>query len=267
MSEQATLWNGSAGRAWVDSQALIDRIFKPLEDALVEGVAAGARVLDVGCGTGSATVAAAKRSGHAVGVDISVPMIEAARSRAAREGAPATFVVADAQTHAFEPATYDVILSRMGVMFFDDPVQAFANLRRAAQDRLRFIAWRGPEENPFMTTAERAAAPLLPDLPPRKPDAPGQFGFADPERVRGILEAAGWSDVVLAPVDFPCALPEPALAEYAARFGPVGRVLGEADEATRNEVGAVVRAAFEPFVHGDEVRFVSACWQVDARAR
>lgn len=267
MNEQATLWNGSAGRAWVDAQALTDRIFKPLEDALVEVVAPGTRVLDVGCGTGSATVAAAKRSGHALGLDISAPMIEAARSRAARDGAPATFVVADAQTHAFEPPTFDLVLSRMGVMFFDDPVQAFTNLRRAASGRLRFIAWRGPEENPFMTTAERAAAPYLPDLPPRKPDAPGQFGFADPARVRRILETAGWSDVVLAPVDFACSLPEPALAEYAARFGPVGRVLGDADEATRDKVGAVVRAAFEPFVHGDEVRFVSACWQVDARAR
>lgn len=267
MTEQATLWNGPAAQAWVDSQALTDRVFRPLEDALVEIVSRGARVLDVGCGTGSTTIAAATRSGHAVGVDVSAPMIEAARLRAEREGAPATFVVADAQTHAFEPAAYDLVLSRMGVMFFDDPVQAFGNLRRAAAGRLRFIAWRSPDENPFMTTAERAAAPLLPDIPPRKPDAPGQFGFADPERVRRILEAGGWTDITIDPVDFPCVFPEPALLAYATRFGPLGRVLGEADEATRARVTSVVRDAFDPFVHGDEVRFTSACWQVDARVR
>ena len=142
------------------------------------------RVLDVGCGTGSTTLAVARllgAKGRCTGIDISEPMIAAARARAEREGTPASFIRADAQTHAFEPASFDMIISRFGVMFFDDSVRAFANLRRAARDdaELRFIAWRSAAENPFMTTAERAAAPLLPNLPARRPDAPGQFAFAD----------------------------------------------------------------------------------------
>ena len=149
---------------------------------------AGGRVLDVGCGTGSTTLAVARRlgaKGRCIGIDISEPMIAAARARAEREGTPASFIRADAQTHAFEPASFDMIISRFGVMFFDDSVRAFANLRRAAKQTpsLRFIAWRSAAENPFMTTAERAAAPLLPNLPARRPDAPGQFAFADRDRV------------------------------------------------------------------------------------
>ena len=156
----------------------------------------GSRVLDVGCGTGSTTLAVARRlgaKGRCIGIDISEPMIAAARARAEREGTPASFIRADAQTHAFEPASFDMIISRFGVMFFDDSVRAFANLRRAARDdaELRFIAWRSAAENPFMTTAERAAAPLLPNLPARRPDAPGQFAFADRRRVYSILEESG----------------------------------------------------------------------------
>jgi ubiquinone/menaquinone biosynthesis C-methylase UbiE len=184
--DQAARWNGPAGHAWVDAQAVLDETLQPFEDLLVEAVVAarGSRVLDVGCGTGATTLAVARRlgaEGRCVGIDISEPMIAAARARAEREGTPAGFIRADAQDHAFEPAAFDTIISRFGVMFFDDFVRAFANLRRAATDdaELRFIAWRSAADNPFMTTAERAAAPFLPNLPARRPDAPGQFALAD----------------------------------------------------------------------------------------
>jgi len=214
--EQATLWNGQNGRAWVEAQALLDQMFKPIEELLAASVpaTAAATVLDVGCGTGSTTLAAARRlgpTGRCVGIDISEPMIAAARKRAERDGVAAGFIRADAQTHDFEPASFDMIISRFGVMFFDDPVRAFANLRRSAKDRaaLRLVVWRSAAENPFMTTAERAAAPLLPDIPARQPDAPGQFAFADRERVTRILQAGGWSDIDLKPIDAACAFPEP----------------------------------------------------------
>jgi SAM-dependent methyltransferase len=193
-------------------------------------------------------------------------MIEAARARAARENTPATFIVADAQTHDFEPARFDLICSRFGVMFFADPVAAFANLRRAVRDdgRLLFVAWRGGADNPFMTTAERAAAPLLPNLPERKPDAPGQFAFANDRRVRAILDAGGWIDVEIRPLDVTCTMPESDLLDYLSRLGPVGMALQEADEATRARVLKAIRPAFDPYVHGDEVRFSAACWRVAA---
>ncbi len=268
----ATQWSGTAGCAWVEAQALVDQVLQPFEDVLVEAVSdsVARQVLDIGCGTGSTTRAVARllgASGRCLGNDISEPMIEAARAMAEREGAPASFVCADAQTHAFEPVAFDMIISRFGVMFFDDPVQAFANLRRAvrAGGELRFVAWRSPEENPFMTTAERAAAPLLPNLPPRRPDEAGQFGFADALRVRSILEESGWNTIDIQPIDVPCTLPAKELTRYATRFGPVGRALQEADPQIRAQVATVVRAAFDAFVHGAEARFSAACWMVGAR--
>jgi SAM-dependent methyltransferase len=269
--EQSALWNGVSGRAWVEEQGLLDRLWQPMEELLAEAALRGSRVLDVGCGTGATTLAAARRlgpGGQAVGVDLSQPMIDAALARARQEGAPATFVCADAQTHDFERAKFDLVISRFGVMFFDDPVRAFANLRRAACDTagLRLIVWRGPEENPFMTTAERAAAPLLPGIPARRPDAPGQFALADAARVRRILEQSGWTAVDLQPLDIACTFPEAELVRYVTKLGPVGRALQGADDATRARVIEAVRPAFDRYVAGAEVRFTAACWSVGARA-
>jgi SAM-dependent methyltransferase len=211
---QAAVWNGAGGSGWVEMQEVTDRLFRPLEDVLVEAVGddAARRVLDVGCGAGATTVAIARRlgvGGACTGIDISEPLVASARSRAAREGVPAHFVRADGQRHPFEPASYDLIVSRFGVMFFDDFVEAFTNLRTAASDggALRLVVWRSAAENPFMTTAESAAAPLV-VIPPREPDAPGQFALADDQRVRAILKRSGWREVSIEPIDVACALPE-----------------------------------------------------------
>ncbi|ADO75183.1 class I SAM-dependent methyltransferase [Stigmatella aurantiaca] len=272
--EQSKLWNGLTGRAWVETQDLLDPMFKPLEDLLVEAVFAGSesQVLDVGCGTGSTALAVARRlgaKGRCIGIDISEPMITAARARAERENTPASFIRANAQNHAFEPASFDMILSRFGVMFFDDFVQAFANLRRAAKDgaELRFIAWRSLSENPFVTTAEHAAAPLLPNLPARRLDGPGPFAFADQGRVSRILEESGWAEIDIRPIDVACTLPEKELVRYVTRIGPLGLILHEADDRTRTQVIETVCAALAPYVHGAEVRFSAACWRIGARAR
>jgi SAM-dependent methyltransferase len=272
--DQKTLWNGSAGRAWVHNQRLLDQLFAPFEALLAsDGVLGTAtRVLDVGCGTGATTLAIARRlgaQGASVGVDLSEPMIAVARKRAEQEQANVRFFAADAQTHVFEQADFDLIVSRFGVMFFEDPVQAFANLRHAAREdaRLSFIVWRSPAENPFMTTAERAAAPLLPDLPVRQPGGPGQFAFADPGRVRTILAESGWSDIDVQPMDVSCAMPESDLVPYLTWLGPVGQLLQNADERTRARVIDTLRAAFAPYVRGGEVRFDAACWHVSAHAR
>ncbi len=268
---QSAHWNGAAGRAWVDGQTLMDRVLQPYEDRLVEAVPPGfeGSVLDVGCGTGSTTLACARRvgrEGRVAGVDISEPMLALARERAAREGSRAAFIAADAETYGFEPASVDLVLSRFGVMFFADPVAAFTNLRRAARagGALRFIAWRSAAENPFMTTAERAAAPLLPALPPRPAGGPGQFALADGARLRAILADSGWTGVDVRALDVPCVMPEAQLVPYLSRLGPVGMALQGADDATRERVLAAVRPAFDSFVHGDEVRFTGACWLATA---
>jgi SAM-dependent methyltransferase len=262
MTEQTKIWNGVAGRAWVDTQELLDHVFKPFEELLVNEVVGKRRVLDVGCGTGATTVAIARAlgpDGEVVGLDISEPMIHAARNR----GSSATFVCANAQTHAFE-STFDLAVSRFGVMFFDDPAAAFQNIRSAARE-MRLITWRGPSENPFMTTAERAAAPLL-ELPPRVADAPGQFGLADPQRTERILCNSGWTNSEIRPLDVACSFAEADLVSYFTRLGPVGLVFHEADEQTQIHVVETVRAAFAPYVQGDQVHFNAACWMVSAQA-
>lgn len=266
---QAALWNGTSGAAWVEMQAVLDAMFAPIEAALVEAVsAAGARdVLDIGCGTGSTTLAIQRllgAGGQAVGVDISDPMLALARRRGAES--PARFLLADPQEAALDPGAFDLIVSRFGVMFFDDPVRAFRNLRQAARDDggLFLIVWRSPAENGFMTSAERAVAPLRPELPARDLDAPGQFGFADPDRVRRILADSGWRDVDIRPVDFACTLPESELVNYLTRLGPIAQAIREADPGLREKMLTAARAAFDGYVDGSVVRFDAACWIVTA---
>jgi SAM-dependent methyltransferase len=271
--EQVTLWNGFGGRGWVQAQEVLDRMLRPLESLLVEAVTTGshARVLDVGCGTGSTTLACARligRRGIAMGVDISEPMLAVARQRAERESTPVSFIRADAQTHAFSRASFDLIVSRLGVMFFDDSVAAFTNLRRAVPENgeLRVITWRSAAENPFLTAAERAATPLLPEAPARAPDAPGPFALADRSRIEHILEESGWVGIDVRATDVACALPVQDLVQYFTWVGPVGRILQQVDDGTRQRIIEVVRPAFDQYVHEAELRFTAACWMVSARA-
>jgi len=272
--DQAALWNGASGQAWVEMQRVLDEVMEPfgallLERALCDGPG---RVLDIGCGAGATTRLAAERVGErgsCLGVDISGALIALAQEQARRSGVSNTaFIQADAQTHSFEPNTFDTVISRFGVMFFDDPVAAFTNIRRAARRdaSLTFVAWRSPAENPFMTTAARAAAPLLPSLRPPDPSGPGQFGFADSDRARRILSASGWQAISIHPVDVACQIAERDLFAYVTKLGPVGLALKDVDDATRAEVVTAVHAAFIPFVKEGAARFNGACWLVTARA-
>ncbi|WP_437312980.1 methyltransferase domain-containing protein [Sorangium sp. So ce385] len=272
--DQAALWNEAGGPIWVEMQQVLDAMLAPLGAPLLEEAfpGEGGRVLDVGCGAGATALAMARRlgpTGHCLGVDISGPLVAAARARAAAEGlSSAAFVQADAQTHRFEPGDFDAVISRFGVMFFADPAAAFANIRRAARRdaRLSFVAWRSPAENPFMTEAARAAAPLLPNLRAPGPDAPGQFAFAERDRVQRILDASGWTDVAIRPIDVPTSVAEKDLLAYVIKLGPVGLALRDADEPTRARTAEVVRAAFEPYIRDGAARFTGACWLVSARA-
>lgn len=272
--DQSANWNTASGATWVAMQPVLDRILAPYEGLVVDAgfPGEGGRVLDIGCGAGATTLAMARRvgaGGRCVGLDISGPLVAAARARAAADGlGNASFIKGDAQTQKFEQGDFDAVISRFGVMFFDDPVAAFANIRRAARPGagLAFAAFRSPAENDFLTTAPRAAAPLLPDLPVTRPDAPGQFAFADGDRVRSILEDSGWLAVELKPVDLPCTVDEGDLTAYVTRLGPVGAALREADAATALKVRDALRQAFARFVDAGVAHFTTACWLATARA-
>jgi SAM-dependent methyltransferase len=139
----------------------------------------GERVLDVGCGAGRTSLDAARAGGHVLGVDVSERMLERARQRAAGS---AEFVLGDAQTHPFEPASFDVVISRCGLMFFADPDAAFANIRRALRPggRLVGLIWQRYEDNEWATALNVSREP---------------FSLGDPEATRELLERAGFRDV------------------------------------------------------------------------
>jgi SAM-dependent methyltransferase len=270
--DQSEFWNGAGGDAWVEMQPVLDTMFAPLAEMLAETAAerGARRVLDVGCGAGATTIAVSGRLGEGAtctGVDISAGLIEAAQARAVGLNPAPRFLLADAAEHPFAEGEFGLLVSRFGVMFFADPGAAFARLRQAVEagGGLRFFVWRAPEENPFMTVGAQAAAHLLPEMPPRQPGAPGPFAFAEEGSVSKALAAGGWDAIEVEPVDIPCAFPEADLLRYLARIGPIGQALRDADERTRAAVLDAVRPAYEPFVHGDEVRFTACCWSVGAR--
>ena len=263
-----------AGKVWVEQQTLLDRLYQPIAEAVVAraGLANGEQVLDIGCGAGATTFAAAWRtgpSGRAVGVDISGALLELARRRAGEDGIEGVeFLQADAQTHAFEP-THDALVSRFGVMFFPDPVAAFANLRRAAKPGrgLTFASWRGIEDNAISQVPLDAAAPFLPAAATVfEKDAPGRFGLADPDRTRRILQEAGWRDVAIEPLDEPTPVSFDELMTMSLRVGPLNPALAKVDDDLRGRVREAVAEALEPYVENGLARMNSACWLVTATA-
>lgn len=268
--DQNALWNGPGGQIWVAQQAILDGLFQPMADLLVaELPETVTQLLDIGCGTGASLLAAAaaRPAARSTGLDISAPMAALARQRAETAGLDADFIVADAQRHPLPSAHFDWIQSRLGVMFFEDSQAAFANLHRAATPSagLRFIAWRSADENPFMTTAERAIGDEL-ELPPRAPGSPGQFAFADGDRVQRLLQAAGWKDVEVVAVDLPCSIARDELPTYVGQLGPLGLALRAMPEDRADALRSKALAAFAPFIEGDRVRVDAACWLVRARA-
>lgn len=273
-ANQATYWNELGGPTWAELSPLLDRQIEGVGRAAMDALAPrpGERLLDVGCGCGQTSLALADRvspGGEVVGIDLSRPMLEVARQRLAEErAANVQFLEADAQTTAFERAPFDGVYSRFGVMFFADPTAAFRNLLAALKPggRLAFVCWRSLAENPWMTEPMAAAAAQLPAAPPPlDPNAPGPFAFADPQRVRGILEDAGFAEVALTPLDAP--IGGNSLADslkLALRVGPLGARLRETPEF-RAKVTDAVRAALDPHVRDGAVWMPGAVWIVKAR--
>ena len=267
------LWNTRSGQTWVKFQDQLDRQIVELGLATMDALAlkTGERVLDIGCGCGQTSVQLAERVGAAgsvVGVDVSQPMLEVAKARPVPAGAgSASFREADAQTADLGQGVFDAAFSRFGVMFFDDPVAAFANIRSAMKPggRLAFLCWRTPPENPLMTAPMKAAGHLLPPSPPADPLAPGPFAFASADRVRAILGDAGWTDATATPLDkLSGAQPFEDALELAASIGPLRMALYE-HPGLREAVMQVLPGALAPYLKDGVVRIPTATWIVTAR--
>ena len=274
-AEQIEFWNGPAAEKWVDFNAELDRMLDPLGRLVMDRVAPipGEHALDVGCGCATTTLELARRvapSGVIVGLDISEPMLAVARERAMDAAAPVCFVGGDAEVCDLPAATFDVVFSRFGVMFFANPEGAFANLRQALKPggRLGFVCWRTGAENLWATVPFEAAKPLLPSFEAPGPDEPGPFAFADNARVEGILAAAGFTDIGFEPHDVKLCVGRGDLVtcvDVTLKLGPVSRLLREAGEQAVPAVTAAVRAALAPYHTGDRLEMMSAVWVVTAR--
>lgn len=269
--EQLRSWDGDGGAYWAEHAPRYDEgvaAYRPHFSAAA-AIARTDAVLDVGCGAGQTTRDAARAAagGSALGVDLSSRMLDIARRLAEREGlANATFAQADAQTHPFDPGSFDVAISRTGAMFFGDPAAAFSNLARALRPggRLVLMTWQ-PIERQEWLRSYFAALSAGRDIAPPPSGAPGPLGLDSPRRVRDLLTTAGFADVELTGVEEPMyAGPD---AEDATRFilGQFGGMLDGLGEPARARAVEDLHTVMADHLTGRGVLFDSAIWLVRAR--
>ena len=277
---QIEFWNGETGRNWVTHDALMEAMLQPLGESVIDTLAPqpGEHVLDIGCGCGHTSLSLADRvgaGGSVTGVDISAPMLAVAGQLATERNAERTsiqFLEADAQTHSFEPERYDVVFSRFGVMFFEDPVAAFANIRSALRTsgRLAFCCWQPRAVNPFMTVPAMAVLELLPTPPEVPPRTPGPFAFEEADYITEILTSAGFGSVAVTPLQQPLnfgrGLSLVDIVERLVQIGPIAQMVREASEDLQQPVRDKVIDAVKPF-YGEDTGMTldGQFWQVTAR--
>lgn len=274
-ADQIAYWNGPGGQRWAERQAAQDVVLGPVADVLIERarIGSGERIVDVGCGSGATTIAFARKvgqTGRVLGIDVSEPMLTKARETAPTD-LPIDWLLADATVYPFEPASFDLLASRFGVMFFADPVLSFANMRKALKPsgRLAFACWREPRENPFFMAPLTAVYKHVPKLPPPGPDDPGPFAFASQGRVTRILSALGFEAIAMEPCDLKLDVAVgrglDAAVDGVLQIGPANRAL-EGHDDVRSVARQSVREALMPFVAGEKVLLPGAIWIVTARA-
>lgn len=273
--QQIEFWNGAVGERWVAMQNMLDAGMAEIAAKALSSARAkpGMRVIDIGCGCGTTTLALAEMvgpQGAVTGVDISMPMLGHAKARAASAKSAAKFVQADASDYAFKPEN-DLVFSRFGVMFFADPPAAFANIRKALKPggRLVFACWRSAPENAWAAVPFAAARDLLPEQPQADPTAPGPFAFADSERLKNILEKAGYKNIRIEKLDthMNMGVSLDAAAEMSTKAGPLARALGGIDDdALKNKIRERVKEAMAKYESANGVSAPAACWLVEAEA-
>lgn len=244
----AEFWNGKGGENWLSREARLEASLRPFgQQAMAAGaITAGQRILDIGFGCGDSAIELAGKvgpEGQVHGVDISLAMVDAANKKAVKmDIANVSFECADAQTKAFQLASYDLVFSRFGVMFFDDPIGAFKNIYSALKPggRLAFICWAPRNQNawvglPLQVVAKHLTLPAPPGL-----EEPGPFSLSEELRVNSILGAAGFANIAVEPYQIPFVLGgdvDEALS-FLMQLAPSGGAINnaEADQETRARI-------------------------------
>ena len=272
---QFEAWNGGESVHYVDHADRYDRQLAPFTEALLEQVRLTSHrsLLDVGCGCGALSLAAARIADSAVGIDISAPMTEVASERAGKAQMDnVEFVVADAQTYSFPPGTFDIVVSQFGLMFFDDPLGAFSNLRHslAPGGRLAFVSWQGLPANEWLTViasevADRVEIPEFGGIS----KGPGMFALKDEDETTGLLEAAGFTDVTFESLSPTILIGGGGTVDQSMEFllgmgmarGLVGLAGTDAHDGVLEAVRLSLMERYEP---GVGVRFGAGAWMVTA---
>jgi SAM-dependent methyltransferase len=276
---QAEYWNSGPAQTWINCQAALDQRFAPLTELLMarSGVRSGECVIDIGCGTGTTTLqlaASVGAHGSVLAIDLSEPLLALARRRCLEAGhANVRLIRADAQTHRFERGCHDLVISRFGVMFFDEPVGAFRNLAGALRPRGRvaFACWGPLDANPWFSLPLQVGIERLGPPEPQPPRAPGPLAFSEPDYIDDILSAAGFADIRIDRTEtwLPGAPSARAEAELAGQVGLLARLLREraADESTRADLISKLTRRFAPYLSAAGVHLPALVHLVTATAQ
>lgn len=284
--DQARYWTEEGGPSWVRNEHRYEEMLAPFDDALLAEIAPGTgdHILDIGCGFGTTSIAAASRGASVTAVDISTPMIERARERAGIAGVAVEFLHRDAQEDALG-GPFDIVMSRFGVMFFIDPNRAFTNIASStrADGRLAFMCWQTLDRNPWLSLPIDVVRSFDPDAvsaPSSAASAPTSTGvagapnplaFADRNFTTAMLESAGWTDI-----DFTAVEPLRAVGgdegidgavEFSLNGSSVKVLLERGGPELRADVVAALAERFDEYLVDGRVMMESAAWLVTARRR
>jgi len=272
--EQAEEWDGREGDHWVKHADRYDALSQRITPHLMEAAAVGAadRVLDVGCGCGLTTRSAARAAsgGSVLGIDLSAAMLQEAERRARAEGLiNVRFEQGDAQVHTFSPADFDLATSRFGVMFFEDPVVAFANIASAIRPggRFVFVCWQDLARNDWIMVPAGAALSYVPFPDLGSEGAPGPFSLADADRTRAVLTDAGFKGVAINEITEQMFLGENAAdaTDFLQGTGMARLLFEGVDADTERKAIDAVRHALEAHEQPEGIWLGSAAWLVAAK--